>query len=115
MSNPAIDIVASNFRYPQVFRAALGLEYTYRGLRLNLDADYTKGINNIFVENLVAADNGERLLVGGEGNDTSATYYNSTTNDFSAVYRLSNTQKGYHGRLRHVPSTHSQVYWRACA
>lgn len=95
MSNPAIDIVARNFRYPQVFRAALGLEYTYRGLRVNLDADYTKGINNIFVENLVAANNGERLLVGGEGNNTSATYYNSTTKYFSAVYRLSNTQKGY--------------------
>ena len=94
-SNPSIDIVASNFRYPQVFRSAIGAEWRKGGLRINLDADYTKGLNNIFVENLVAEDNGQRLYVGGEGNTTSATYYNSTTNDYSAVYRLSNTQKGY--------------------
>lgn len=94
-SNPAIDIVSSNFRYPQVFRAALGLDYNYRGLRLSLDADYTKGINNIFVENLVAEDNGEKLYVGGEDSDAATTYYNTTTDEFSAVYRLSNTQRGY--------------------
>lgn len=94
-SNPAIDIVSSDFRYPQVFRAALGLDYNYRGLRLSLDADYTKGINNIFVENLVAEDNGEKLYVGGEGSDAATTYYNTTTDEFSAVYRLSNTQRGY--------------------
>lgn len=94
-SNPAIDIVSQDFRYPQVFRAALGLEYYRRGLRLNLDADYSKGINNIFVENLVAEDNGQKLYVGGEESDATATYYNATTSDFSAVYRLSNTQRGY--------------------
>ena len=94
-SNPAIDIVSSDFRYPQVFRAALGLDYNYRGLRLSLDADYTKGINNIFVENLVAEDNGEKLYVGGEDSDAATTYYNTTTDEFSAVYRLSNTQRGY--------------------
>lgn len=94
-SNPAIDIVSSNFRYPQVFRAALGLDYNYRGLRLSLDADYTKGINNIFVENLVAEDNGEKLYVGGEDSDAATTYYNTTIDEFSAVYRLSNTQRGY--------------------
>ena len=95
MSNPAIDIVSEDFRYPQVFRAALGLEYSYRSLRLNLDADYSKGINNIFVENLVAEDSGRKLYVGGEGSDVAAPYYNATTSDFSAVYRLSNTQRGY--------------------
>ena len=95
MSNPAIDIVAKDFRYPQVFRLAAGLDYQYGGLRLSLDGDYTKGINNLFVENLVAADNGQRLYVGGEGSTTSATYYNSTTKEYSSVYRLGNTHKGY--------------------
>lgn len=94
-SNPAIDIVADNFRYPQVFRTTLGLDYSYRGLRLSLDADYSKGINNLFVENLVAEDNGQRLYVGGEGSEHSTTYYNATTKEYSAVYRLGNTQKGY--------------------
>ena len=94
-SNPAIDIVADNFRYPQVLRTALGLDYWYRGLHLSLDADYTKGINNLFVENLVAEDNGQRLFVGGEGSEASTTYYNATTKEYSAVYRLGNTQKGY--------------------
>ena len=95
MSNPAIDIVADNFRYPQVFRTALSLDYTYHGLHLSLDADYTKGINNLFVENLVAEDNGQRLYVGGESTQMSTTYYNAKTKEYSAVYRLRNTQKGY--------------------
>ena len=95
MSNPAIDIATKDFRYPQVFRLAAGLDYQYGGLRLSLDGDYTKGINNLFVENLVAADNGQRLYVGGDGSTTSATYYNSTTKEYSSVYRLGNTHKGY--------------------
>lgn len=94
-SNPAIDIVADNFRYPQVFRTALNLDYVYRRLHLSLDADYTKGINNLFVENLVAEDNDQRLYVGGENSDTSTTYYNASTKEYSAVYRLGNTQRGY--------------------
>jgi hypothetical protein len=94
-SNPSVDVVAKNFRYPQVFRVAAGVDYAYRGLKMSLEGDYTKGLNNIFVENLVAKDNGERLYVGGENASTSATYYNSTTSDYSSVYRLSNTTKGY--------------------
>ena len=95
-SNPSIDLVASNFNYPQVFRISVGGTRTLFGrLRLGIDADYTKGLNNIFVENLVAEDNGKRLFVGGENSQTSATYYDSTTKEYSAVYRLSNTQKGY--------------------
>lgn len=95
-SNPAIDIVARDFRYPQVFRIAGGISGTVaRGLRLSFDADFSKGFNQLFVENLVAKDNGRRLLVGGEGSRSSATYYDSATSDFSAVYRLTNTNKGY--------------------
>lgn len=95
-SNPAIDIVARDFRYPQVFRLAGGISGTVaRGLRLSFDADFSKGFNQLFVENLVAKDNGRRLLVGGEGSRSSATYYDSITSDFSAVYRLTNTNKGY--------------------
>lgn len=94
-SNPAIDIVADNFRYPQVFRTALGIDYTFGGLTLSVEGDYSKGINNIFVENLVAEDNGKRLYVGGENSQTSATYYDATTKEYSAVYRLSNTNHGY--------------------
>lgn len=94
-SNPAIDIVTKDFRYPQVFRAAVAADYTLGNLRLFLEGDYTKGINNIFVENLVAEDNGKRLFVGGEGSSASATYYNATTKEYSAVYRLSNTNRGY--------------------
>lgn len=95
-SNPSIDLVARDFRYPQVFRLAAGISGNVaQGLRLGLDADFTKGINNIFVENLVAQDNGRRLYVGGEDSTTSATYYDSTTSDYSAVYRLKNTNKGF--------------------
>ena len=93
--NPSIDIVDKDFRYPQVFRTAITLDYSYKSLKLGLDADYTKGLNNIYIENLVAEDRGNKLYVGGEGSTTSSTYYTSTQKPYSAVYRLSNTQKGY--------------------
>ena len=95
MSNPSIDLVATDFNYPQVFRTALGLDYRYKGFKLYFDADYSKGLNNIFVENLVAEDKGDRLFVGGENSTTSATYYTSSTKEYSAIYRIRNTQKGY--------------------
>ena len=94
-SNPSIDLVDNDFRFPQVFRLAAGARIDLYPLILGIDADYSKGLNNIFVENLVAEDRGQRLYVGGEGSDASATYYSSTTSDYSAVYRLSNTQRGY--------------------
>ena len=94
-SNPSIDLVNNDFRFPQVFRLAAGAKIDLFPLILGIDADYSKGLNNIFVENLVAEDRGQRLYVGGEESDASATYYNSTTSDYSAVYRLSNTQRGY--------------------
>ena len=93
--NPSIDIVDKGFRYPQVFRTTLALEYSHKGLKLGLDADYTKGLNNIYIENLVAENMGNKLYVGGDGSATSAPYYTSTQKPYSAVYRLSNTQKGY--------------------
>ena len=94
-SNPSIDLVDKDFRYPQVFRVSAGANFTIQNLRLMVMGDYTKGINNIFVENLVAEDNGRRVYVGGEGSTSSTTYYDSSTKEYSAVYRLSNTNKGY--------------------
>ena len=94
-SNPSIDLVDKKFRFPQVFRVAAGATFDLFPWKLSIDADYSKGLNNIFVENLAAEDKGQRLFVGGEDSRSSATYYNSTTKDYSAVYRLSNTQKGY--------------------
>ncbi|MBO7283417.1 MAG: TonB-dependent receptor [Alistipes sp.] len=93
-SNPSIDIVDRDFRYPQVFRSTVALDYKYKGLKLGLDADFTKGINNIYVENLVAEDKGQHLYVGGD-DSTYTTCYNSTRQPYSAIYRLSNTNKGY--------------------
>ena len=94
-SNPSIDVVDEAFRYPQVFRVAATARYAIGGWAFQADADYTKGINNIFVENLVAEDKGMRLYVGGKEYSNSAIFYNSTTSDYSAVYRLSNTHRGY--------------------
>jgi hypothetical protein len=94
-SNPSIDLVDKNFRYPQVFRVAAGATLNLYPWVFSLDADYTKGLNNIYIENLVAEDNGKRLYVGGEQSNTSATYYDAKTSEYSAVYRLSNTQRGY--------------------
>ena len=93
--NPSIDIVDKDFRYPQVFRTTVALDYSYKGLRLGLDADYSKGLNNIYIENLVAEDKDNKLYVGGETSTTTTTYYTSTQKPYSAVYYLSNTDKGY--------------------
>ena len=93
--NPSIDIVDKNFRYPQVFRTTIALDYSYKGLKLGLDADYTKGFNNIYIENLVAEDKDNKLFVGGETSTTTTTYYTSTQKPYSAGYYLSNTDKGY--------------------
>jgi hypothetical protein len=43
----------------------------------------------------VAADNGKHIFFGGEDSQASTTYYDATTKEYSAVYRLGNTQKGY--------------------
>ena len=93
-SNPSIDIVDKNFRYPQVFRSTVALDYAYKGLKLGLAADFTKGINNIYVQNLVAEDKGQKLFMGGDESATT-TYYTTTRKPYSAVYRLSNTDEGY--------------------
>ena len=101
--NPfSIDIVDKDFRFPQVFRSTIALDYTYKNLKLGLDADFTKGINNIYVQNLVAEDKDEKLFVGGSSSATT-TYYTTTSNPtgensdqvYSKVYRLSNTNMGY--------------------
>jgi hypothetical protein len=94
-SNPSIDIVDRDFRYPQVWRTALSMEYRHKGVTLGLDADFSKGLNNIFVENLVAKDNGSRVIFGGDNTTASATHYDTNISSYSAVYRLSNTDKGY--------------------
>ena len=94
LSNPSIDIVDKDFRYPQVLRTAVALDYSYKGLKLGLDTDFTKGINNIYVENLAAQDKGQRLFVGGDDSKTT-TYYTTNRTPYSAVYRLSNTDEGY--------------------
>ena len=93
-SNPSIDVVDKNFRYPQVWRSTLAFDYTYKNLKLGLDADFTKGINNIYVQNLIAEDKGDKLFVGGN-NAAATTYYTSNNEKYSSIYRLSNTQKGY--------------------
>ena len=93
-SNPSIDIVDKNFRYPQVFRSTVALDYSLKGLKMGIAADFTKGINNIYVENLVAENKGNKLFVGGDASATT-TYYTTTRKPYSAVYRLSNTDKGY--------------------
>ena len=94
-SNPSIDIVDRDFRYPQVWRTALSMEYRYKGLTFGLDADYSKGLNNIFIENLVAQDNGAKVLFGGDDATASAPHYDTNISSYSAVYRLGNTNKGY--------------------
>lgn len=93
-TNPSIDVVDSNFRFPQVFRANLAAEYDLYGWKLLAEGLYSKGINNVVFRNLIAEDKGQRLYMADE-QGPSAVYYTSDVSDYAAVYRLSNTGRGH--------------------
>ncbi len=92
--NPAIDVVDEDFRFPQAFRANLAAEYNLGGWKLFVEGLYTKGINNIVYRNMVAEQKGQRLFMA-DADSPSAPYYTSDISDYSAVYRLSNTNRGH--------------------
>ena len=98
-SNPMINIVAKNFRYPQVARATLALEQSYKGWQFSVEGIFSKSINDLLVQNLVAQDRGNKFYAvdASSANKQSSTtiYDTSLSSQYSAVYLLSNTSKGY--------------------
>ena len=98
-SNPMLNIVAKDFRYPQVARATLALEQNYRGWQFTLEGIFSKSINDLLITNLTAQDKGAKLYavnssLATEAN-TTTLYDNSLAKTNSSIYLLSNTSKGY--------------------
>lgn len=100
VSNPAIHAVSPDFKYPQVFRANLALEQRLRsGWRFTVEGIFSKTFNNMLIENLVAQDKGNKLYAVSAdmaNADNTTVFYDSSANaQFSSIYYLKNTNKGY--------------------
>ena len=97
--NPMINIVAKDFRYPQIMRATLALEQEYKGWHFTLEGIFSKSINELLLTNLTAQDKGNKLYavnseLANESN-TTTLYDTSSANENSSIYLLTNTSKGY--------------------
>ena len=97
--NPSINVVANNFRYPQVARATLALEQEYKGWRFMLEGIFSKSINDLLITNLTAQDKGGKFYAVNSSlanaNNTTTLYDKSLSSQNSSIYLLSNTSKGY--------------------
>ena len=98
-SNPMINIVAKDFRYPQVARATLALEQDYKGWHFAVEGIFSKSINDLLITNLTAQDKGNKLFAVNSAlaneQNTTTLYDTSLAKSYSSIYLLSNTSKGY--------------------
>ncbi len=98
-SNPMLNIVAKDFRYPQVARATLALEQEYKGWHFVVEGIFSKSINDLLITNLTAQDKGGKLYAVNSAlanaQNTTTLYDTSLAKSYSSIYLLSNTSKGY--------------------
>ena len=98
-SNPMINIVAKDFRYPQVARATLALEQEYKGWHFTVEGIFSKSINDLLITNLTAQNKGGKVYAVNSSlaneQNTTTLYDTSLAKDYSSIYLLSNTSKGY--------------------
>ena len=98
-SNPMINVVAKDFRYPQVARATIALEQEWKGWNFMVEGIFSKSINDLLITNLTAQDKGAKLYAVNSAlaneHNTTTLYDSSSYEQFSSIYLLSNTSKGY--------------------
>lgn len=92
-----VDMVAKDFRYPQVLRANLAFETTLPGgVRATLEGMFTKNLNNLRYQNLMVKQNGKQMDNGTADNrDLYDIIKTDDTNPYTHLIYLSNTNKGY--------------------
>lgn len=94
-----INTLDRHFKYPQVFRANLGLEQSFlNGWKFTFDAMFSKTLNNVFFKNLALTKSGYTYGVNaavGESNPASKAPLYSIDKTYYAVVALDNTNKGY--------------------
>lgn len=88
-----MDLFSSDFKFPQVFRASLGLDrkLNFLGLIATAEAIYTSTINNVFYENL----NLQPSTTTFTGADQRATFSGSIDDNYGRIILGSNTNEGY--------------------
>ena len=98
-SNPMLNIVANDFRYPQVARATLALEQEWKGWHFTLEGIFSKSINDLLITNLTAQNRGAKFYAVNSAlataESTTTLYDTSLAKQYSSIYLLSNTSKGY--------------------
>ena len=98
-SNPMLNIVAKDFRYPQIMRATLAFEQEYKGWHFMVEGIFSKSINDLLITNLTAQDRGAKFYAVNSAlatdENTTTLYDTSLAKDYSSIYLLSNTSKGY--------------------
>lgn len=91
--NPAVQVLDSRFRYPQLFRADLAVEYTFdNGWHIAAEGLFGKTVNNVTFRNLSLTEDGSFYPAGSDA--PSAAHY-AVHPDYSAVYYTTNTSQGY--------------------
>lgn len=95
-----LNAMSDKFRYPQNLKTNVSVGAALRkGWRIGVEALYTKTLQNAVFRNLAVETSGEMLYAvpAGEGVAASGALpgFRTLTKDYSAIYYLDNTQKGY--------------------
>ena len=95
-----LNAMNDEFRYPQNFKANVSVGAMLRGgWRVGVEALYTKTLQNAVFRNLAVENTGEKLYAvpaaGGVAAAGELPRFETLTKDYSAIYYLDNTQKGY--------------------
>ena len=90
-----LNAMSRKFRYPQNLKASAAVGYTTDdGWALRAEALYTKTLHNAVFRNLAVEPTGENIYAAGSESSALPRYRTATT-DYSAVYYLDNTSRGY--------------------
>ena len=91
-----INTLSKNFKYPQVFRANIGLDQEFDGgWKLTLDALFSKTFNNIQFRNIALEQSGVTYVAGASFPEAAIPYYQPKTSAYKTIIALGNTDEGY--------------------
>lgn len=95
-SKPVINTVAKDFKFPQVVRANLAWEQILPyDVKMTVEGLYSKDLNNVWFDNLALTPTAKVYAVNSSCENSATTYFSSDNSSYSAIYHLSNTNKGY--------------------
>lgn len=92
-----INVYEDKFRFAQNFRANLGFDFTLGGINWTAEAIYSKTLNDIYYKDLTIEETGQTFgqTYGYMWDNRPMMQSTTGGTDFSHVYGLYNTSKGY--------------------